>query len=162
MSQLIPEGEHSQVLRNCIDRVLRPAKQMESLLDDLFDVTAIDTGRLAVKKEEGDLASLLKDYYARYPGAGFGATSSGGRLPTIRNPMAVGEMDPRCEPARWHGHSTVLTRCCIVRRIGPYVPGAAVCSCSGVSAVQASINRVVAHTWCANASLSGEPGIARP
>jgi len=29
-------------------------------------------------------------------------------------------------------------------------------------AVQASINRVVAHTWCANASFICEPAIARP
>lgn len=40
--------------------------------------------------------------------------------------------------------------------IEPYVPGAGVASCSGVSAAHSSISRSVAQTWWAKASSSNE------
>ncbi len=70
---------------------------------------------------------------------------------TERSPVATNRSQAS-EPTMW--------RC--VSRIEPLVPGTLVASRWGMRLRHASINRTVAHTWCANASSSSDLLISAP
>ena len=45
-------------------------------------------------------ASLMRAYYRRYPGAGYGGSFTGGRKTTNAGPTTAGAMVPLCESVR--------------------------------------------------------------
>ncbi len=56
-------GEFSDKQKNSMDVIERNCDRMKKMIDDLLDLSAIESGEIKIEKKETDLKQLIQDYY---------------------------------------------------------------------------------------------------
>ena len=82
IERMIPDRPESAPLRNAAARIRRACGRMSALVDDLLDVASIDAGKLSLKVEPLDAATLVDDAVeACQPTAAERSIALGGEAP---------------------------------------------------------------------------------